>query len=120
MKLTNRQMDEYCYILRQVSPKTTGKLAFIIAKNIRLLSQELIEYQKYKDNAIMTYGVQGENGAYSINVNSSEFKKYIEEMKQYDDIEADVPIIMADPEDVYNQESLKGDDMLQILFMVND
>lgn len=119
MKLTNRQMDEYLYSLNQIASKTKGKLAFAIAKNMRVMQNELIEYHKIKDGLIQKYGEPSDNGGFQLNIESDAFKEFIIEMKEYDSIESDVNIIMVEPEQVY-ESSLDSYEMMQILFMVRE
>ena len=52
MKLTNQKMDECFIALNSIAERTNGKLGYAIARNIRKLSEELVEYQSLKDKAI--------------------------------------------------------------------
>ena len=116
MKLTNRQMDEYFNALNQVSEKTAGRLGYAIARNMRKLSEELVEYQKLKDKFIVKYGTQDENGNVSILVGSEAFDNYIADMREYMDISHEVDIFMVTEDEVINSE-LNAKEMLAIDFM---
>lgn len=116
MKLTNRQMDEYFNALNGVAEKTGGRLGYAIARNLRKLSEELVEYQALRDKAIVKYGSAGENGKYSILVGSEAFDSYIEEMKEYMDISHDVDIFIVDESEVISSP-LNAKEMLAIDFM---
>lgn len=120
MELTNTQMSTYLYSLEQIAPKTQGKLAYAIAKNMRKLENELVEYNDIKNKALAKYGTVDENGFYSIKVDGSEaFRKFAEEMQPYNDDISDVNITMVAPDDVYNS-GLNGAETAQILFMIRD
>lgn len=119
MKLTNREMDEYLYALNEISTKTKGKLAYAIAKNMRVMQNELIEYYKIKDEALRKYGTSGNDGTYQIRIDSEEFKSYVTEMKPYDDIESEVHLTMVSPEDIY-ELGLNGQETMKLLFMIED
>lgn len=116
MKLTNKKMDE-CYLaLNNISEKTTGKLGYAIARNLRKLSEELVEYQSFKDKIICKYGVEID-GTYSIQIGSEAFEKYINEMKEYMTIEHDVQIFTVTEDEVLNSD-LNAKEMLAIDFMI--
>lgn len=119
MKLTNKKMDEYFLALSKMSEKATGRLGYAIARNLRKLSEELVEYQALKDKAINKYGEIGENGIATIKVdpNSEAFKSFTEDMKEYMDIEHDVQIFMVSEEEVVNSP-LNAKEMLAIDFMI--
>lgn len=121
MKLTNAEMNAYLYSLEQIAPKTQGKLAYAIAKNIRKLANELVEYNDIKDKALVKYGTADENGIYSIKIDgaSETFRRFVEEMQPYDNDISDVSITMVNPDDVYNA-GLNGTETMQILFMIKD
>lgn len=119
MKLTNTEMSTYVYILTQLAPKTQGRLAYAVAKNIRKLEMELVEYNKIKDKHIKEFGEENEDGVYQIKTNSEEFQKFVEAMAPYDDIESEVAITMVMPDDVYSS-ALKGDEVGRIMFMIDD
>ena len=117
MKLTNRQMDEYCTALSDISEKVSGKLGYAIARNIRKLSEELIEYQTLKNEAIVKHGTTGDDGNSSIEVGSEAFKNYVEDMKEYMAISHDVDIFTVSEEEVINS-SLNAKEMLAVDFMI--
>ena len=119
MKLTNVEIDMYVTQLTQLAPKTTGKLGYAIAKNLRVLNNELVEYRKIKDDTIKQFGELSESGYYQIKTDSPAFSEFVKEMKQYDDIISDVNLIMVNPEDIYNSQ-LNGEETMQLLFMIND
>ena len=117
MKLTNKQMDEYYYSLYNLSEKATGRLGYAIARNLRKLSEELVEYQSLKDKAIEKYGEKGEDGIFRIKIGSEEYSKYLKEMKEYMEIQHDVPIFHVKSLDVMSSE-LNAKEMLAVDFMI--
>ncbi len=119
MKLTNQQMDMALNVLQEISTKTSGKLGYIVAKNMRILANELVEYNKIKDETIKEFGSPDDEGHYSIKVDSPEFKQFVAKMQEYADIETDVNIITIDPELIYSTD-ITGAEINAILFMIND
>ena len=119
MKLTNKKMDEYFMALSNMSEKATGRLGYAIARNLRKLSEELVEYQTLKDKAINKYGEVGEDGVARIKVDptSEVFQSFTEDMKEYVDIEHDVQIFTVSEDEVVNS-TLNAKEMLAIDFMI--
>lgn len=119
MKLSNKKMDECFNALNDISEKTTGRLGYAIARNLRKLSEELVEYQSLKDRAIVKYGNEDSEGRVSIQVGSEAFDNYINEMKEYMSIEHDVQIFTVSEEEVLKSD-LNAKEMLAIDFMIQD
>ena len=119
MKLTNVQMDNYLQAMQNISEKITGKLAYAVARNMRKISEELVEYQNLKNNAIFKYGETGEDGRASILVGSDAYKQFIEEMKDYAEISHDV-VIQKITKDELLSSSLNANEILTIDFMVEE
>ena len=116
MKLTNKQMDEYFNALGNISEKTTGRLAYGIARNMRKLSDELVEYQTLKNKAIIKYGEKNDDGTYGVLLGSESYDKFIQEMKEVMDISHDVDIFTVKEDEVI-KSSLNAKEMLAIDFM---
>lgn len=119
MKLTNQQMDEDLYYLHEISAKVAGKLGYYVAKNARILTNELVEYGKIKDNLIKEYGTADESGRYSLSMDSPNFAEFATKLQEYSDIECNVNLMMIDPEIVYDS-GLNGQEISSILFMIKD
>ena len=119
MKLTNVQMDSYLQAMQNISEKVTGKFASAVARNMRKISEELVEYQNLKNNAIFKYGEVGEDGRASIKIGSDAFEKFIEEMKEYSDIAHDVSIQKITQNELLSS-SLNANEILTIDFMVDE
>ncbi len=119
MKLTNIQMDNYLQAMQKISEKVTGKFAYAVARNMRKISEELVEYQNLKDKTIFKYGETNENGSASIQVGSEAFKKFVEEMKEFNEISHEVPIQMITQEELLSSP-LNANEILTIDFMVEE
>lgn len=119
MKMTNKEMNESVTNLINLLDKVQGKLGYAIAKNHRILLNELKEYIGLRDVAITQFGEPDENGNIRILIGTEAHKKFLEEMKQYDDIESDVSIVMVSPEDVYSS-NLNAKEVSGILFMIKE
>lgn len=117
MKLTNKEMDEYLALLNDIAEKTTGKLGYGIARNIRKLSNELVEYNALKNKTIIKYGEKTENGNSSIKVGSEAYDKFLSEMEDVMNISHNVDIFLIPEGDVINSD-LNGKEMLAIDFMI--
>lgn len=119
MKMTNKQMDECTANLSMLMDKTKGKLGYAIAKNYRLMVEELKEYTALKDSAIAKYGETDEDGRIKIQIGTEAHRNFLDEMKEYDDIESDVNIIKLSPEEAYSS-GLNSKEVLNLLFMIED
>ncbi len=119
MKLTNVQMDNYLQAMQNISEKITGKLAYAVARNMRKISEELVEYQNLKNNAIFKYGEIGEDGRASILIGSDAFKKFVEEMDEYADISHEVAIQKITQAELLSSP-LNANEILTIDFMVEE
>lgn len=113
MKLTNIEADNLLQALNNISDKVSGKSAYIIARNIRKLDDELQEYIKIKNEIIIKYGEKGEDGLYNIQINTDAFENYVAEMSKYMDIEINVDIMMIPPDDIFDTQ-LTAADILSI------
>lgn len=119
MKLTNRKMDDCLNALVSISERATGKMGYSVARNIRKLSEELTEYQSFKDKTIVKYGTTDENGQARIQVGSEAYNSFVNEMKEYMDIEHDVQIFTVTEEEVLKSD-LNAKEILAIDFMIQD
>ena len=119
MKLTNVQMDNYLQAMQEISEKITGKFAYAVARNMRKISEELVEYQNLKNKAIFKYGETDETGRAAIKVGSDAFEKYLEDMKDYAEIAHDVEIQMITKDELLSSP-LNANEILTIDFMVEE
>ena len=119
MKITNIDMDKHLSFLNSISSKVTGKLAYAIARNIRKITSELIEYNEIRNNLIEKYGEVNDNGRYTISVGTEAFNKFVNDIGEYTLIEHEVDICEVDEETICNS-SLTAEEMLQLDFMIKD
>ena len=98
MKLTLGQLVNGNIALNNLGEDKTldAKLKYSIARNIRLVQQELIEYEKARIDSIKTkYGIEGENGDFTVPPkNMSALLKEIETLQS---VEVDLDIHKLDP-----------------------
>lgn len=85
------------FLTTEVSPKASGMLGYAVAKNIRLLGQELTEYTKLRNDLIVKYGEKNGDG-YTIAPNSDNFKDFLTEFSQYQTLDIDVDLMRVDSE----------------------
>lgn len=119
MKLTNVKMDDCLNALTSIAERATGKMGYAVARNIRKLSEELVEYQSLKDKTIVKFGEADDSGQARIQVGSDAYKSFIDEMKDYMDIEHDVQIFTVTEEEVLKSD-LNAKEILAIDFMIQD
>ena len=115
MKMTNKQMAESLEVLSSV--KESGKLGYAIAKNRRKIEHELVEYLKIQKSAIEKYAdiVEG-TGTY--NIVGENYKKYMAELAQYDDIETEVDVMKVSLEE-FLSGNLDSNQMYALDWMVD-
>lgn len=118
MKYTNLQLQTYFDILNEVASKVTGKLAYLVTKNARVISNELNEYTTIRNDNIRKYG-QEIDGQIKLAYDSPEYTDFCKVMAEYDNIELDVKILKAKPEDLYTSQ-LNAVEMDRLSFMIND
>ena len=118
MKYTNLQLQNYFDILNKIASKVTGKLAYLVTKNARKISEELQEYTDIRNNKLRQYGEERDGQIFS-SIDSENYPKFIAEMAEYDEIELELSFLMAEPTDLYTS-NLNAIEMDQISFMIND
>ncbi len=115
MKMTNKQMAESLEVLSSV--KESGKLGYAIAKNRRKIEHEVVEYAKVKQSAIEKYGDFNEaSGTY--NIVGDNYKKYMAELAQYNDIETEVDVMKVSLEE-FLAGNLDSNQMYALDWMVD-
>lgn len=119
MKLTNIEMSNHLKSLRSISTKVRGKLGYAVARNIRKISNELIEFENLRLEHIRKYGTENENGECVIKKNTEEYHKFLTDMQEYATIAHDVDIYNVDADIVMNSD-LTADEMIKIEFMIKE
>lgn len=119
MKLTNIEMSNYLNSLQQISNKVKGKLGYAVARNIRKISDELIEFENIRLEHIRKYGTDNGNGECVIKKDTEEYDKFLTDMQEYATISHDVDIYTVDAEIVMDSD-LTADEMNMIYFMIKE
>lgn len=99
--------------LESIANECTGKLGYAVARNIRLLSTELTEYNDRRNELIRKYGVEND-GVISVENGSEGFYKLMEEMKEYEDIEINIELMKVS-EDTLSNSNISADKMLVLM-----
>lgn len=120
MKLTNLIMLQYITYLNEIAPKTKGKLGYAVSRNIRKISEELIDFEQARMNLIYKYGVlNAESQEYIISEDTSEYKKFLDEINILSSIEHNVDIYKIDIDSII-QSDLTAQEMNNIFFMIEE
>lgn len=122
MKLTNIEMSAYLNSLKEISGKTKGKLSYAVARNIRKLTNELVEFENIRNDLICKYGaeVKAENRFVIDPQNNPEgFEKYWKDMQEYVYISHEIDIFKIDPIE-FETSDLTAEDIMNIEFMINE
>lgn len=119
MELTNVKMTNYLESLYRISSKAKGKLGYAVARNIRKISDELVEYENLKNEYIRKHGEKTDNGDYVIHKDTDAFVSFLKDMQEFAFISHDVDIYMVNVEDIENSD-LTADEILNIEFMITE
>lgn len=121
--LKNSQMVER---LRHLEPLLShkDKIGYIAARNYRILSNSLTEYNAFKRNLIEKYGEADKDedgvdlGTISIKMGSPNFKTFCDELAPFNEMEHEVEIMTAKYEDAIG--CLTGEELLGVDWMFVD
>lgn len=119
MKLTNVEMSNHLSSLNHISSKVKGKLGYAVSRNIRKMSNELIEFENLRLEHIRKYGTDNGNGECVIKKDTTEYNQFITDMQEYATIAHDVDIYMIDAEEIFKSD-LTADEITTIDFMINE
>lgn len=101
-----------------------NKLGYVAARNFRILSDTLTEYNRFKMELVEKYGEpdKAEDGTelptVSIKVGSPNFKSFCDEMAPYNNMEHEVELMVAKYEDAIGV--LSGGEIVGIDWMLED
>lgn len=121
--LKNSQMAAMLTQLRPLLSRR-DKLGYIAARNYRMLSNALVEYEAFRHDLINKYGAPDvdENGnqlgTVSIQIGSSNFKPFCDELAPLNEIEHEVEIMTVKYEDTIGL--LSGEEILMLDWMLED
>ena len=97
--------------LNNISKQCIGKLGYAVARNIRVLNTELTEFQNERNELIRKYGTKEGDNIF-IEAGSEAFFKFQNEMKQYESLDLDIPLMKVD------REVLEGSDLSADILLV--
>lgn len=121
--LKNSEMNEMRHQLRSLLSHR-DKIGYAAARNYRIISEALTEYEAFKSGLIEKYGEQDKdgNGNYlptiSIKMGSSKFREFCTELEPFNNMEHEVDLMVAKYEDTIGL--LSGEEILAIDWMLED
>lgn len=119
MKIKNKDAEALYITLSEIADKTSGLTGYAVARNLRILRDELTEYRAKKRELFQEYG-QEKDGTFYIMKESPNFQKYEEEIRVYDEISADVDLMKVTGEELAKTE-LTGEQMFFLIdYMVEE
>lgn len=126
MKKLLKKNSELVVMLNQLEPilAQRNKLGYVAARNFRILSDTLTEYNRFKMELVEKYGEpdKAEDGTelptVSIKVGSPNFKSFCDEMAPYNNMEHEVELMVAKYEDTIGV--LSGGEIVGIDWMLED
>jgi len=126
LKKLLKKNSELVVMLNQLEPilAQRNKLGYVAARNFRILSDTLTEYNRFKMELVEKYGEpdKAEDGTelptVSIKVGSPNFKSFCDEMAPYNNMEHEVELMVAKYEDTIGV--LSGGEIVGIDWMLED
>ncbi len=126
MKKFTKKNSELVVMLHQLEPVLSqrNRLGYAAARNFRILSDTLTEYNRFKMELVEKYGEpdRAEDGTelptVSIKVGSPSFKSFCDEMAPYNNMEHEVELMTAKFEDVIGV--LSGEEIVGIDWMLEE
>lgn len=98
------------------------KIGYIAARNYRILSESLTEYEAIRCGLVEKYGEEaaGEDGAplFQIKIGTPNFKLFCDEMTPFNEMEHEVDLMTAKYEDAIG--CLTGEELLGVDWMFQD
>lgn len=121
MKIKNSEINLMLHQLRPVL-SNRNKVGYVAARNYRILSDALIEYNQFKNDLIKEYGSEttDENGdiTIGIKIDGPNFRTFCEKLQPINNVEQDISLIKAKYEDVI--DVLSGEEILAIDWMLEE
>ena len=115
MKMTN--IEAWSCLQTAANIRESGKLGFAIAKNMRKLSNELVEYDAKRRELIQTYGTDLGDGRFSFSPEAAE--RFNAEISEYDSMTFDFePMTVS--EEVFCGGNLTSDQMYALMWMCQE
>lgn len=120
-KLKNAQMVAMLNQLQPILPHR-DKIGYIAARNYRILSECLTEYEAFRNSLIEKYGEETKDDRgrpiIGVKVDSPNFKLFCDELAPFNEMEHEVEIMTAKYDDVIG--CLSGEEVLSIDWMLED
>lgn len=98
--------------------KHQGFIGYAAAKNMRTITEALIEYYEVRNELIRKYG-EVKDGEIKLSYQSPQFAKFSEEFAPIQNVEQEIDIVMIPYDQVINS-NLLGEDMLAANWMLED
>lgn len=123
MTFTNADILEKISILEHFLDRS-DIVGYAAARNTRKLRNEIVEYEKFRNNLIKEYGTPevdengNETGRFMVMPNSKDFVMVSAKMDELDKIEHNVDIMTIQYEDIIGK--LTGSEILSIDWMLED
>lgn len=119
MQITNKDAEALYITLSEIADKTRGLTGYAVARNLRILRDDLTEYRAKKRELFQEYGEE-KDGAFYIMKESPNFQKYEEEIRVYDEIPLNIDLMKVSGEELAKTE-LTGEQMFLLIdYMVED
>ena len=119
MKLTNLEMFNYLNALDNISDKVYGKLGYAVARNLRKITNELIEFENMRLKIFCKYATLNENNEYELQPNTESYQKFINEINEIAMISHKVDIYKIEP-DLVIESNLSAKELNDLIFMIKD
>jgi hypothetical protein len=98
MKITNGTIVELIEVISKFQ-NVTGKLAYAMAKNRRILGEHMKDFEEVRNELINKYGETDENGNTFINQNSENYQAFVDEIVPILNILVDVDLFQLDKDE---------------------
>lgn len=119
MKLTNLEMLNYLNALNQISDKVYGKLGYAVARNIRKLANELVEFEQIRYETFYKYAILNSDNEYELKANTPAYQEFINEIHEIAMIVHKVDIYKIEP-DIVIESELSAKEVNNLVFMIKD
>ena len=119
MKLTNLEMFNYLNALNNISDKVYGKLGYAVARNLRKITNELIEFEDMRLKIFYKYATLNKDNEYELQPNTEPYQKFINEINEIAMISHKVDIYKIEP-DLVIESNLSAKELNDLIFMIKD
>ena len=119
MKLTNLEMFNYLNALDNISDKVYGKLGYAVARNLRKITNELIEFEDMRLKIFYKYATLNKDNEYELQPNTESYQKFINEINEIAMISHKVDIYKIEP-DLVIESNLSAKELNDLIFMIKD